>query len=252
MHKHNSHRNNNKHQQRCLQLLKRDIYWRSWWIPRLWLCSKIINNHMHSFGIIYSNVWNWNFRNSRKVHDSATKSMCRQNKNYFIQISCFKLMSFRPIFFRYENLKGKYFEIKRAQMNGEQRPYWLYYNEMDYIISHFPGHRPRINLETTNSVSATSTPNSANVSSDSTNNANVTNNSDFGDIKPIRAASLSAVNTDTSKFNYIQFVLKTVFIFIYSLLNGKYSKAVSIISVKMKWTKFSQLILVQLSILIMV
>lgn len=86
-------------------------------------------------------------------------------------------------------------------MNGEQRPYWLYYNEMDYIISHFPGHRPRVNLEANNSVSATSTPNSANASLDTTNNANVTNNSDFGDIKPVRIASLSAVNLDSSKSN---------------------------------------------------
>lgn len=86
-------------------------------------------------------------------------------------------------------------------MNGEQRPYWLYYNEMDYIISHFPGHRPRVNLEANLSVSATSTPNSANVSLDTTNNANVTNNSDFGDIKPVRTASLSAVNMDSSKSN---------------------------------------------------
>lgn len=82
-------------------------------------------------------------------------------------------------------------------MNGEQRPYWLYYNEMDYIISHFPGHRPRINLDASNSVSATSTPNSANTSLDgSTSNANQT---EFADIKPTRSASISAANMDTSK-----------------------------------------------------
>lgn len=216
------------------------------------------NKQSHAF------VWNYIFKCMKLKFPKFAKSTRQCYKkyvppkqklfypNFLFQINEFLCGHSPPIFFRYENLKGKYFEIKRAQMNGEQRPYWLYYNEMDYIISHFPGHRPRINLETTNSVSATSTPNSANVSSDSTNNANVTNNSDFGDIKPIRAASLSAVNTDTSKFNCIQFVLKTVFIFIYSLLNGKYSKAVSIISVKMMWTKFSLLILVQLSILIMV
>lgn len=104
-------------------------------------------------------------------------------------------------FCRYENLKGKYFEIKRAQMNGEQRPYWLYYNEMDYIISHFPGHRPRINLDAGNSVSATSTPNSANNSSmDGSTTATNTNQTEYVDIKPTRSASISAINMDSSKW----------------------------------------------------
>lgn len=106
-------------------------------------------------------------------------------------------------------------------MNGEQRPYWLYYNEMDYIISHFPGHRPRINLESTNnSVSTTSTPNTTNVPMDTTNTSpNVTNNSEFGDIKPVRTASLSAVNMDSSESIYNSygsfFVLFWNFYFIY-------------------------------------
>lgn len=99
---------------------------------------------------------------------------------------------------RYENLKGKYFEIKRAQMNGEQRPYWLYYNEMDYIISHFPGHRPRINtLEATTNAATTSTSstNSATLTTDTP--ANATNSTEFPDVKPLRTASGSI---DTSEF----------------------------------------------------
>lgn len=84
-------------------------------------------------------------------------------------------------------------------MNGEQRPYWLYYNEMDYIISHFPGHRPRINLDASNSVSATSTPNSANTSLDGSTTASNANQTEFADIKPTRLASISAVNMDASK-----------------------------------------------------
>lgn len=145
--------------------------------------------------------------------------------------------------YRYENLKGKYFEIKRAQMNGEQRPYWLYYNEMDYIISHFPGHRPRVNLEANNSVSATSTPNSANASLDTTNNANVTNNSDFGDIKPVRIASLSAVNLDSSKSN----AMMIFFGFSWSLFS-LYSRLANIPKTLKLWFEkrcvFSHLILV--------
>lgn len=121
-----------------------------------------------------------------------------EKKSFFLIV--FSILSIRH---RYENLKGKYFEIKRAQMNGEQRPYWLYYNEMDYIISHFPGHRPRINLDTTNSVSATSTPNSANTSLDgSTTGASNSNQTEFIDVKPTRsavAAAISAVNMDASK-----------------------------------------------------
>lgn len=109
-----------------------------------------------------------------------------------------------PFAHRYENLKGKYFEIKRAQMNGEQRPYWLYYNEMDYIISHFPGHRPRINLDASNSVSATSTPNSASASLDgSTTGPSNSNQTEFADIKPTRSsASIAAVNMDASKLKF--------------------------------------------------
>lgn len=82
-------------------------------------------------------------------------------------------------------------------MNGEQRPYWLYYNEMDYIISNFPGHRPRINIDTNNSVSTSSTPNTTSASLDNTNNA--TNSSDFADIKPLRSGAISAVSVDSSK-----------------------------------------------------
>lgn len=98
-------------------------------------------------------------------------------------------------------------------MNGEQRPYWLYYNEMDYIISHFPGHRPRINIDTNNTASATSTPNPANASLDCTNNANVTNNSDFPEIKPVRTASLSATNVDTSESKLLLNAQNYLFLF---------------------------------------
>lgn len=84
-------------------------------------------------------------------------------------------------------------------MNGEQRPYWLYYNEMDYIISHFPGHRPRINIDTNNSVSTSSTPNPTNPSLDNSNSNNSTNNSDFADVKPLRAGTIAAVNLESSK-----------------------------------------------------
>lgn len=121
--------------------------------------------------------------------------------DYFVD-GCLDFIHNRFVCFfycRYENLKGKYFEIKRAQMNGEQRPYWLYYNEMDYIISHFPGHRPRINIETSNAASATSTPNQTNTTMDGTTAANTTNSSDFSDIKPTRASLLSAANVDSSE-----------------------------------------------------
>lgn len=91
-------------------------------------------------------------------------------------------------------------------MNGEQRPYWLYYNEMDYIISHFPGHRPRINLDTTNSVSATSTPNSVNTSLDgsTTGGASNVNQTEFIEVKPTRSSSaaIAAVNMDASKCHF--------------------------------------------------
>lgn len=114
-------------------------------------------------------------------------------------------MSFENVlllcFARYENLKGKYFEIKRAQMNGEQRPYWLYFNEMDYIISHFPGHRPRINLDVSNAAAATqaatgSSGNNSTMSIENSNsNTNASTNSDFADTKPPR---LNSSNLDNS------------------------------------------------------
>lgn len=84
-------------------------------------------------------------------------------------------------------------------MNGEQRPYWLYYNEMDYIISHFPGHRPRINIDTGNSATAVATTNTTNASMDAANNSAA--NTEFVDIKPVRAASLSAINLEGSKYS---------------------------------------------------
>lgn len=48
---------------------------------------------------------------------------------------------------RYENLKGKYFELKRAELNGEQRPQWLYWKEMDYIVNQMPSNKLRTNLD---------------------------------------------------------------------------------------------------------
>lgn len=112
---------------------------------------------------------------------------------------------------RYENLKGKYFEIKRAQTAGEQRPYWLYYNEMDYIISHFPGHRPRINtLESTTNVAtavaaaaaaaaSASNPTSTTPTSDGTNSTSTPNNADLPEQKPLRSASIASANLESSK-----------------------------------------------------
>lgn len=163
------------------------------------------NKQSHAF------VWNYIFKCMKLKFPKFAKSTRQCYKKYVKRWHCWSIFWIFAVYnslfcFRYENLKGKYFEIKRAQMNGEQRPYWLYYNEMDYIISHFPGHRPRINLEASNSVSAASTPNSTNAPLDSTNNANATNNSEFADIKPVRTASLSAVNMDASKFK--QFVLQ--------------------------------------------
>ncbi|XP_031636204.1 uncharacterized protein LOC116349077 [Contarinia nasturtii] len=147
-----------------------------------------------------------------------TLAMFKDNKqshafvwNYIFKCMKIKFPKFakstRQCYKKYENLKGKYFEIKRAQMNGEQRPYWLYYNEMDYIISHFPGHRPRINIEASNS--ATSTPNASNTPIDSANNANTSNNSDFSDIKPVRS-SLSATNMDSNDAILTPFIPKKI------------------------------------------
>lgn len=48
---------------------------------------------------------------------------------------------------RYENLKGKYYELKRAEMSGEQRPQWLYWKEMDYIVNQMPSNKLRTNLD---------------------------------------------------------------------------------------------------------
>lgn len=96
-------------------------------------------------------------------------------------------------------------------MAGEQRPYWLYYNEMDYIISHFPGHRPRINtLESTTNVATAvaaaaaaaataSNPTSTTPTSDGTNSTSTLNNADLPEIKPLRSASIASANLEASK-----------------------------------------------------
>lgn len=135
------------------------------------------------------------------VANSKILSISRMNLPLFME---FLSSSSRDKIHRYENLKGKYFEIKRAQMNGEQRPYWLYYNEMDYIISHFPGHRPRINV--TDSIAATSTPNaSANATPTAEAGLSGTQSpADFTEIKPSRAS------LDNSE--YFAFHLKCFFL----------------------------------------
>lgn len=90
-------------------------------------------------------------------------------------------------------------------MNGEQRPYWLYYNEMDYIINHFPGHRPRINtLESTTNATA-STANSGNASNSalssdgSTAAATASNTTEFPE-KSLRSSAVAANNLDASEY----------------------------------------------------
>lgn len=92
-------------------------------------------------------------------------------------------------------------------MNGEQRPYWLYFNEMDYIISHFPGHRPRINIDANNSVATTPTTTTPTANNNTTmsiensnSNTNTSTNSDFTEqpTKSLRIASMAASNIDAS------------------------------------------------------
>lgn len=104
---------------------------------------------------------------------------------------------------RYENLKGKYFEIKRAQMNGEQRPYWLYYNEMDYIISHFPGHRPRISVGDANSSAATSSTPNASTNAALASDTSAQSASDFPEVKPSRATLDNSEYTRPQTFAHL-------------------------------------------------
>lgn len=86
---------------------------------------------------------------------------------------------------RYENLKGKYYELKRAELNGEQRPQWLYWKEMDYIVNQMPSNKLRTNLDHRIShINNTINTSTLNASAEQTRSA--TSTAESRDTKPIR------------------------------------------------------------------
>lgn len=86
---------------------------------------------------------------------------------------------------RYENLKGKYYELKRAELNGEQRPQWLYWKEMDYIVNQMPSNKLRTNLDHRIShINNTINTSTLNASAEQTRSA--TSTAELRDTKPIR------------------------------------------------------------------
>lgn len=88
---------------------------------------------------------------------------------------------------RYENLKGKYYELKRAEMNGEQRPQWLYWKEMDYIVNQMPSHKLRTNLDHRIKHLNNSTLNSS-----TEQNRSTTSLPELRDTKPFRLSSMQS------------------------------------------------------------
>lgn len=127
---------------------------------------------------MFTNAWKQNYRDSLRIQGNVIKSMCNppftfvhvcdtlmlnyvrqkwneRNSEFIYLLLSLSLtltcsLSLSLIHMprnRYENLKGKYYELKRAEMSGEQRPQWLYWKEMDYIVNQMPSNKLRTNLD---------------------------------------------------------------------------------------------------------
>lgn len=120
------------------------------------------------------------------------------------------------VLLRFENLKGKFYEIKRAQMNGEQRAYWLYWTEMEYITSQLPNQKPRFAIDANSRNSTAAKPLAATTSQKTNEHSNTTNLS-----RKTSETTLSNLQLLDSPGNesqiYFQYIYHSLFVNEYSV-----------------------------------
>lgn len=164
---------------------------------------------------MFTSAWKQNYHDSPKTPDNVIRSeyeaalLClrlsaeriklsklnyenKRNSNFFclfFLILILFIVHLPPN--RYENLKGKYYELKRAEMNGEQRPQWLYWKEMDYIVNQMPSHKLRTNLDHRITHLSRSSNNST-LNASTEQNRSTTSLPELRDTKPFRLSSMQS------------------------------------------------------------